>query len=139
MGQSSIVLVFDLKGNVLALRRGPTDPWMPGRWNFPGGKVDAGESPVEGAYRELAEESGISLLPPSLRWAFTYQAPGRLIHIFYTVLPYRPPVTLPDEEHDRLRWCQLDDIPQPVIPGLNFVVRQFIQLQRRLVAPRLVG
>lgn len=92
---------------------------------------------VEAAYRELAEESGISLLPPALRWAFSYRD-GRLLHVFYTILPCRPNVTLPDGEHDRLRWCRLGAVPQPVIPGFNFVVRQFVRLQRRLVAPRLL-
>ena len=30
-----------------------------GRWNFPGGKIDAGETPREGSDREVLEETGL--------------------------------------------------------------------------------
>jgi 8-oxo-dGTP pyrophosphatase MutT (NUDIX family) len=33
----------------------------PGQWALPGGRLDPGETPVEGALRELAEEVGLSL------------------------------------------------------------------------------
>lgn len=47
------VLVRD--GLILAAQRGP-DMAMPGLWEFPGGKVEAGEDPAAALRRELAEE-----------------------------------------------------------------------------------
>ncbi|GAA4346627.1 (deoxy)nucleoside triphosphate pyrophosphohydrolase [Microbacterium rhizosphaerae] len=47
------VLVDD--GRVLAARRGPQMD-LPGMWEFPGGKVEAGETPQEALRRELIEE-----------------------------------------------------------------------------------
>ncbi len=38
MSRSVAVVVEDGQGRVLLLLRGPTDPWMPLRWNLPGGK-----------------------------------------------------------------------------------------------------
>lgn len=44
----------------LVLRRSETDRSCPGTWEFPGGKLEFGETPQQAALRELREESGIS-------------------------------------------------------------------------------
>jgi 8-oxo-dGTP pyrophosphatase MutT (NUDIX family) len=56
------VLLLDADGRVLLFRGG--DPAAPERgtwWLTPGGGVDAGETPVQGAARELFEETGLRL------------------------------------------------------------------------------
>lgn len=42
---------------VLVVRR--ANPPMPGRWGFPGGVLELGETVAQGAIRELAEETGV--------------------------------------------------------------------------------
>lgn len=42
---------------VLVVRR--ANPPMPGRWGFPGGVLELGETVAQGAMRELAEEAGV--------------------------------------------------------------------------------
>jgi len=49
---------------ILARRRRP-DEKLPGLWEFPGGKVEAGETPAEAAAREVCEEMGAA--PEGLR------------------------------------------------------------------------
>jgi len=49
---------------LLCLRRGPGERHA-GAWEFPGGKVQAGESLVEALARELEEELGLAIAPPT--------------------------------------------------------------------------
>ena len=48
-------MVLDPRGRVLVLERSD----VPGAWQFPQGGLDQGETPLEGARREVEEETGI--------------------------------------------------------------------------------
>lgn len=54
----SAVALVDADGRVLLSRRPEGRP-MAGLWEFPGGKVEPGETPEEALIRELTEELGI--------------------------------------------------------------------------------
>lgn len=52
--------LFDAAGRVLIAQR-PPGRHLAGRWEFPGGKVAAGESDAEALVRELREELGVEV------------------------------------------------------------------------------
>src|SRR6187402_1809098 len=54
------VALVDIDGRVLIARRPEGKP-MAGLWEFPGGKVEAGERPETALLRELKEELGIDV------------------------------------------------------------------------------
>jgi 8-oxo-dGTP pyrophosphatase MutT (NUDIX family) len=53
---------------VLLVKRSGKSGFMAGAEVFPGGRVEDGESYVDAAVRETAEEAGIALAPTSLSW-----------------------------------------------------------------------
>jgi 8-oxo-dGTP diphosphatase len=61
----SAVVLTDGEGRVLLAQR-PEGRTMAGLWEFPGGKIEPGETPEEALIRELKEELDIALVPGHL-------------------------------------------------------------------------
>jgi 8-oxo-dGTP pyrophosphatase MutT (NUDIX family) len=132
---SVATLVFDAKGRVLILRRGPTAPWMPGKWSLPGGTVDPGEGLQQAALREAVEETTlvvkrvhplavIAYKPEGWSAAFFMSAPGE----------WRGEVEL-DYENDAFAWISERDIPRysfipTVVEALRAGFRRWAQSSR---------
>lgn len=55
------VIISNDKGEILLIQRGPASRSEVGRWENPGGEVDPGEDPVDGAKREIKEELGVDI------------------------------------------------------------------------------
>jgi 8-oxo-dGTP diphosphatase len=79
------VALLDADNRVLLTRRPPNKP-MAGLWEFPGGKVDEGETPEGALIRELQEELGITVpikcLAPLTFASHAYEAFHLLMPLF---------------------------------------------------------
>jgi 8-oxo-dGTP diphosphatase len=118
-------------GTVLAARRA-APPELAGRWELPGGQVEADESEVAALRRECREELGASIrvgarLGPDLRLSPTS---GRLLRVYLAALEpgSAEPAAL---EHAELRWVgpvELDgldwlDADRALLPDLAAALR----------------
>ena len=112
----SAVALIDPDGRVLLAER-PPGKFMAGLWEFPGGKVEPGETPEAALIRELHEELGIetwgSCLAPLTFASHSYDAFHLLMPLF-ACRKWQGIVTA--REGQRLAWVrpnQLRDYPMP--------------------------
>jgi 8-oxo-dGTP diphosphatase len=102
------VALLDNSGRVLVQKRPEGRP-MAGLWEFPGGKIEAGETPEQALVREVKEELGILLDRRSLRpVAFATEEAGdrSMILLLYRASTWGGvPQALDGQE---LQWIALD-------------------------------
>ena len=93
-------------GRYLLAKRSPGSSGA-GQWEFPGGKIEAGETQVQALLREIAEELSISLPAQKLTFVANhiFQYPQKKIHLYLWTLKmdYVPEIQL--TEHDEVTWC----------------------------------
>lgn len=79
------VALIDVDGRILLAQR-PEGKSMAGLWEFPGGKIEVGETPEEALIRELQEELGIdtweSCLAPLTFASHSYESFHLLMPLF---------------------------------------------------------
>ena len=68
-------ICFIRRGNQVLLLNRARAPWM-GMWNGVGGKIEAGESPLQGILREVGEETGIELKAARFAGIVTWTVDG---------------------------------------------------------------
>lgn len=102
---AAIVDDLDDPRELLAARRA-VPASLAGRWEFPGGKVEAGEDPVDALHRELREELGVRVTlgaevvgPDDGAWRLT---DAYVMRLWFAELVEGVPAPL--VEHDEVRW-----------------------------------
>jgi len=108
--------LVDTDGRVLLAQR-PAGKPMAGLWEFPGGKVEAGERPEQTLIRELKEELGIDVSAACLApFAFASHAYERFHLLMPLYLCRRWKGTPKARENQTLAWVRpekLADYPMP--------------------------
>lgn len=69
--------------NAIFITRRAADAHMANKWEFPGGKIEAGETPEQALIRELQEEVGIAVEQTSLYETLEYAFPDRHITLWF--------------------------------------------------------
>ncbi|UYQ79153.1 NUDIX domain-containing protein [Glutamicibacter sp. JL.03c] len=113
----AVAIVDDLAApaKLLAARRNRPAA-LAGLWEFPGGKVEPGESEIAAVHRELSEELGVAVTlgamipgPHPQGWPLNEKAAMRM---WFAQITEGEPDTL--DGHDQLAWLDLDDS----LPGI---------------------
>ena len=115
-------IVDDLAHPTLLLAARRTEPpALAGGWEFPGGKVDPGETFEQALHREVREELGVEvelgeLVPgplPGGRWPL-----GESFSMTVWLARVTEGEPAPIEDHDQLRWLRRDELHEiPWLPA----------------------
>ena len=95
-------------GLVLCAQRGPAGA-LPGLWEFPGGKIEAGESPESALIREIAEEldCAIRVGDELTTTTYPYEFGDVTLTTYYCELVSGEPTST---EHTALLWLSPEDL-----------------------------
>jgi len=112
-------------GQALIAQR-PANKHAGGAWEFPGGKLEPGESPRDGLERELREELGIDVLEAESLLAYSHRYPDRdvRLHVFRVTHWSGEPAGLEDQP---LRWVAVEQLleagllpaDEPIVAALS--------------------
>jgi 8-oxo-dGTP diphosphatase len=101
-------VIADEAGRYLVAKR-PMGKALGGKWEFPGGKIDAGEEPSDALLREIREEMGVTIriLDPLAEVLHHYETVSIRLIPFLALIQEGDLVPL---EHEEIRWVALDEI-----------------------------
>ena len=121
------VALIDSDGRILIARR-PEGKKMAGLWEFPGGKVEAGETPEKALIRELEEELGIvtknSCLAPIAFASHSYEDMHLLMPLFVCRIWEGIPVA---KEGQTLKWVQISELTEYDMPAADLPLIPFLR------------
>jgi len=131
VGVGAIVLH---EGRVLLVRRGRA----PGLdlWSVPGGLVELGETTMEAACREVAEETGLKVRIAGvvgLLDRVTRDAEGRVryhwVLVDYLAVPESTETLRAGSDAAEVRWVTIDEVERlPITEGLSDMIRRAVAL-----------
>lgn len=132
--QVALIMCYNDQGEILLGKRKDS-----GAWSLPGGRLNEGETPEEGARRELLEETGLT--PHSISRAKTQTNPdGLILHVFTAYVSGIPHGNLdPDQEAEIWKFRPTDDgqLPSRIYNNLHGpqgadqnIVKQYFDLKK---------
>jgi 8-oxo-dGTP diphosphatase len=116
---AGVIFSVDKSCVLLALRK--PDQHQGNLWEFPGGKMEAGETQAEALTRELKEEVAISVVDAKHRRTLEHRYSDRQVRLhFWDVLQFS------GEEHgcegQQLAWVALDELATLAFPEANQLI-----------------
>lgn len=128
--------IADADGRVLIAQR-PRGRHMAGRWEFPGGKLAAGEDPLLGLKRELAEELGVEVREARRLIRLRHQYSDRHVLLdVWQVTAYDGEARALDAQ--ALAWVRPDELPKHDLLEADRAIVTALRLPRlaRALGPR---
>ena len=117
------VMVRNAKGEVLMGLRSQNAKNERGKWTFPGGEVEFGETLVECAVREAREEFGIEVKPLRLLKVIDHILPQEQQHwvnpVFEAELVRGKPKIMEPHKIEKIAWFSINSLPENITVNLK--------------------
>jgi 8-oxo-dGTP diphosphatase len=123
--QVGTAIVIIKEDKVLLMKR--KGPHGQGTWSTPGGHLDFGETPEQGAAREAKEEVGLEVTDVHFRAVTNdvFESEGQhYITIWFEGKPIGEPTISSEREVEETGWFAWDSLPQPLFLPLENLVKE---------------
>ena len=121
----SIVAAIIRRADQILITKRPDNVHLAGLWEFPGGKVESGESLEAALHREIREELGVEITVDREFFSVAHEYPDKSVHLHFfdcTILRGEPqPLEVAD-----LRWVKTGELVDFEFPPAD------VELIRRL-------
>lgn len=133
-----VAAVIQRGGQILIARR-PDHVHQGGKWEFPGGKVEGGESVAQALNRELQEELGISVVQASPLITIAHDYPDKQVLLdVWRVCEYVGEAN--GREGQEIRWVAAEALPEFEFPAANVPIVAAARLPSSyVITPELDG
>ena len=100
-------VIVNPKEKLVFLAKRPENSHLAGFWEFPGGKMEKGESPKECLVRELKEELDVSARVGSFICESVYHYSEKTVRLlaYWVMIAEKPKL----KEHDSFMWVRVDE------------------------------
>ena len=123
-----VAAIIQRDGKYLAVQRGPAKlDYISHKWEFPGGKVEEGESAEQAIIRELNEEVGILSTELTIFESLNYDYPEKSLYFdFFTVTKFESEPY--GKEGQQGLWVPITDLKHYSFPEANIPVLEKVML-----------
>lgn len=132
----AVAVITDKEQRILITQRGPQVS-HPGLWEFPGGKLEPGESATDALIREIKEEVGLEVLQShfigEIHHTYEHHAVSLLV---YHVSDFSGMALICEGQMD-LRWVPFNELRTFKFPAANEEILDMIGRQGRDFSRRL--
>lgn len=114
----AVGLIRDVQGRFLITQR-PLGSSHAGYWEFPGGKIEAGEEASEALARELFEEVGLQISKPQFLGEVVHRYDERVVELQVFLIQDYQGEPVCKEGQTGMFWLELVDLDQYRFPAAN--------------------
>ena len=119
--------ILEKDGRILIAKRKAGDDLFAGLWEFPGGKIEEGESPEECMARELKEELDIEVEVGMLIKSNKHKYPNGIFELLaYKVKHISGKIILND--HDEIKWVTIDEMSNYKFPPADIPIIHYLRI-----------
>jgi len=113
------------KDNTILIAKRQKGQHLEGFWEFPGGKVEAGESAEDALIRELQEEVNIKVTSSKFLFDIDYAYPEKNVKLsIYVVSHFTGEAT--GSEGQALQWCSINALQKYTFPPANQAIIDYL-------------
>jgi len=118
-------VIYDQNKERILIAKRPDDKHQGGKWEFPGGKVDAGETAQTALQRELFEELDIQISASQSLLEIHHQYPDTFIFLdVYKVTQFKGEAI--GKEEQEILWVTIDELSGFTFPEANTPILEAI-------------